>query len=73
MKAKRSMTPAAWLSNWPQWPSMAPEGSGLPAASLEDRVNDAGGEDAGEQGADGSAGSMHAKGVEGVVVAEDGS
>ncbi len=37
---------------------------------LEDRVDDAGGEDAGEQGANGSAGSVNAKGVQRVVVAE---
>ena len=38
---------------------------------FEDRVDYAGGEDAGEQRADSSAGTMHAKGVKGVVVAEE--
>jgi hypothetical protein len=65
-------TPAAWLSNWPQWPSMAPVGRGFAGGVLaEDGVDGAGGKEAGEQRAEGSAGAVNAKGVERVVVAEE--
>ena len=48
---------------------VAVDGAGGHALAV-DRVDDAGGKDAGEQRAEGSAGAVNAEGVEGIVVAE---
>ena len=46
-------------------------GEGIAGGVFEDGIDDAGGKEAGEQRADGSTGSVHAKGVKGVVVTEE--
>ena len=63
-------TPANWLTIWPQWPSMAPEAR-VSGGILEDRVDDAGGEEAGEDRSQGSACAVDAEGVQRVVIAEE--
>src|SRR5580692_1199097 len=48
------------------------DGKRVPLGILENRIDGAGGEDAGQQRANGSASAMHAEGIERVVVTESG-
>ena len=65
--AQAMPTPANWFMIWCQLPSMAPTGASLPKTGLMTL----GGEEAGENRSQRSAGSVHAEGVQRVVVAEE--